>query len=164
MDYRFRPISKLCAKTGQPLQPGSVCYSVLVDRDGTLERLDFSEAGWSGMPENGVGYWKCVVPQPVTHDAKTLDPEQLFGYFEQLVEETNPRQQKICYVLALYLLQRRRLKLDGSCVKDDVEILQLSGSRGEGPYEIRDQQLPKAEITELQQALNQQLTMEWNAA
>lgn len=164
MDYRFKPISKTCAGTGQPLIPGSVCYSTLVERNGVLERLDFSEQGWTGVPDDAVGFWKCLVPQQEPRQAATTDPETLFSYFEQLVEDTNPQQEKICYVLALYLLQKRRLKLDGSALHDDQEFLQLSGSRGEGPFEVRDQRLPKDEIAELQRLLNQQLTTEWNAA
>ena len=164
MDYRFKPISKTCFATGEPLVPGTTCYSLLVEVDGQYERRDFSPEGWSGLPEQSVGFWKCRVPEPEQKHAATVDSEALLQYFEQIVEETNPQQQKICYVLALYLLQRRRLRLDGSRTEDDVEYLVLSGSRGEGPYEVRDHQLPQEEIQELQQSLNQQLTLQWNAA
>lgn len=164
MDYRFKPISNVCATTGDPLVPGEVCYSVLFDRDGVYERQDFSRQGWTGIPEGAVGYWKCLVPFPETRQAATVDPETLLQYFEQLQENPNPRQEKLSYVLALHLLQKRRLKLEESRTVDDVESLVLTGSRGEGPYEIRDQQLTQAEISELQADLNQQLTLEWNAA
>ncbi len=164
MDYRFKPINKTCAGTGQPLIPGSQCYSVLVEKNGIFERLDYSEEGWQGIPEGGIGCWRAQVPIPEEKRAETTDPETLMNYFEQIVENSNPHQEKICYVLALYLLQRRRLKLDGAEERDNVEYLQLSGSRGEGPFEVRDQQLPKDEISELQILLNQQLTTEWNAA
>ena len=164
MDYRFKPLSKTCAGTGEPLVPGSVCYSALVEINGSLERVDYSEEGWDGLPEGGVGYWKSKVPEVEKKQVATTDPEALMGYFEQIIEESNPQQEKISYVLSLYLLQRRRLKLDGSTQRDGVEYLQLSGSRGEGPYEVRDQQLPKDEISALQVVLNQQLTTEWNAA
>lgn len=164
MDYRFRPLSKTCAGTEKPLVPGTICYSVLVEKNGTQERLDFSEEGWTGMPDGGLGVWKSIVPEAPDKQVSTTDPETLMSYFEQVVEDSNPQQAKISYVLALYLLQRRRLKLDGSVVRDAVEFLQLSGSRGEGPFEVRDQQLPEGEIAELQQVLNQQITTEWNAA
>lgn len=164
IDYRFRPISKTCAGTGEPLLPGEVCYSVLIENRGTYERVDYSAAGWKGLPDNAVGYWKCLVPVPASREAATADPERLMQFFEQLIESPNPRQEKLAYVLALHLLQRRRLKLDGSRCADDGEYLELSGSRGEGPFEVRDQQLSEAEIAELRAALNQQLTLEWDAA
>lgn len=164
MDYRFKPISKTCYATNEPLQPGSECYSVLVEVNGQFERRDYSPKGWQGRPEESVGFWKCRVPEPEQKHASTVDPETLLQYFEQLLEEGNTQQQKLCYVLALYLLQRRRLKLDGSKTSDDAEYLLLSGSRGEGPYEVRDQQLDQAEMESLQLAINQQLTTQWNAA
>ncbi|WP_437203937.1 hypothetical protein [Planctomicrobium sp. SH664] len=164
LDYRFKPISKVCAKTGAPLIPGAVCYSVLVIKDGEFERLDFSEAGWQGLPSEAVGYWQCIVPTPAPRQAATTDAETLLRYFEQLIEAANPQQEKLAYVLALFLLQKRRLKLDGSRVDDEGEFLQLSGSRGEGPYEVRDQQLSSEEMAALRQALDQQLTTSWEAA
>ena len=164
MDYRFKPISKNCAGTDKPLVPGTLCYSVLVERNGVQERLDFSEEGWTGLPEGGVGCWKSLVPEGARKQVSTTDPETLMSYFEAVFEDPNPQQAKISYVLALYLLQRRRLKLDGSVEKEGAEFLQLSGSRGEGPFEVRDQQLPQEEITELQSLLRNQITSEWNAA
>ena len=47
MDYHLKPLGKTCATTGKPLAPGSVCHSVLVERDGMLMRLDFSDEGWT---------------------------------------------------------------------------------------------------------------------
>ncbi|TWT57003.1 hypothetical protein KOR42_03600 [Thalassoglobus neptunius] len=164
MDYRFKPISKTCAGTGEPLVPGEICYSALIEKDGSYDREDYSEAGWNGLPEGGIGFWKCIVPQPEQKSVSAIDPESLLQYFEQIVDQTNPQQQKLTYVLALSLLQRRRLKLDGSTVRDDVEYLQLSGVRGEGPYEVRDQQIPESELQQLQSALNEQLSSQWDAA
>lgn len=164
MDYRFRPINKTCAGTGQPLVPGAVCYSVLVERNGQQERLDFSADGWTGLPEGAVGFWKCHVPIPAARQVATTDAETLLKYFEQLVEGGNPHHERLSYVLALYLLQRRRLKLDSARERDGVEYLELSGSRGEGPYEVRDQQLTEAEMTQLRQMLDQQLTAGGEAA
>ena len=157
-DYRFKPISKTCAATGEPLAPGSVCRSVLVERNGEYERLDFSEAGWTGLPDGAVGSWQCIFPEPEVKQAATADPESLMQLFEQLVDSPNRQQEKLLFVLALYLLQRRRLKLDGSRVDGEQEYLVLSGSRGEGPFEVLDQQLSESEMAELRQALDAQLT------
>ncbi|MCA8995985.1 MAG: hypothetical protein KDA80_03345 [Planctomycetaceae bacterium] len=164
MDYRFRSMSKTCAKTGRPLEPGSTCYSVLIEKNGEFQRQDFSQEGWDGLPEEAIGFWKCKVPLPEAKDAATVDPEALMQYFEQLQESPNQQQERLLYVLALFLLQRRRLRLDGSATLDDVEYLQLSGSRGEGPFEVRDQKLSQEEISELTAALNHQLTIGWEAA
>lgn len=164
MEYHFRPLGKSCAGTGQPLEPGAAVISVLVERDGELVRLDYSAAGWQGPPEGMVGQWRSEVPRPVTTSMRTVDPEAMLAYFEQVLEDANPAQEQIAYVLALYLLQRRRLKLEGARGDEDGQFLQLSGSRGEGPYEVRDQQLADDEIKRLQADVHIAMQSEWNAA
>lgn len=164
MEYHFRPLGKTCAATGNPLQPGTVVQSVLFERHGQFERLDFSVAGWTGMPGGALARWRCRVPEPVRQSQAPLDPESLLSYFEQLVEDANPAHDKLRYVLALFLLQRRRLKLDGSRHDGERDLLQVSGSRGEGPYEIVDQQLAEAEIRQLQGEIAQLMNTEWKAA
>lgn len=164
MDYHVKPLGKTCAATGQPIEPGSRVVSVLVERDGELQRLDYTRAGWQGPPPGTVGQWQCVAPVPETTAARSIDPEALLGYFEQLLEDANPAQEKLAYVAALYLLQRRRLKLEGARADGELAYLQLVGSRGEGPWEIRDQQLADDEVKQLQAQMHHCLQAEWNAA
>ena len=161
MEYHFRPIGKTCAGTGKEFVPGTVCHSVVVERDGQVVRLDYSAEAWQGPPADAIGTWKCVVPQPASTSAPSLDPEALMRCFEQMAEDSNPAQDRFRYVLALLLLKKRRLKLEGTRDDGDILYLEVIGSQGEGPFEIRDLQLPPNEIDELQQALNTQLVTEW---
>ena len=164
MEYHFRPLGKTCAGTGGPLEPGTIVESVLIERQGHFERLDFSPGGWTGMPGEALARWRCRVPIPQKQTETQLDPDALLSYFEQLVEDANPAHDQLRYVLALFLLQKRRLRLDGSRTDDDGDVLELSGSRGEGPYEIANQQLAETEIKALQAEISQLMTSEWNAA
>jgi len=161
MDYHLKPIGKTCASTGEQLPPGSLCHSALVEENGHFVRVDFSEDGWNGPPEGSIGHWKSVVPEVSQTTAKPLDADALMRYFEQLAEDTNPVQEKFRYVLALLLLQKRRLKIDGTRRDGDIEYLQLSGTRGEAPVEVRDHHLAEEEIKQIQQGLDAQLASEW---
>jgi len=162
MDYHLKPIGKVCAATGADLTPGTTCHSVLLEEHGQLTRIDYSAEGWDGPPVGTIAHWKCVVPETESGDAKPLDTEGLMRYFEQLVEDANPAQEKFCYVLALLLLQKKRLKLEGSRDMDGTEALELIGSQGEGPFELRDQQLTGDEIQSLQESVNVHLATEWS--
>ena len=82
-------------------------------------------------------------------------------YFEQLYESPNQVQEKFLYVLALFLVQKRRLKLDGSRNEDEASYLQLTGTHGEGSFDIRDQNLDESEVEQLQQQLNSQFLEDW---
>ena len=136
---------------------------MLVNQEGELNRLDYSAEGWVGPPVGTVGQWQSDVPNVET-TARTVDPDALLAYFEQVLEDANPAQEQIAYVLALYLLQRRRLKLEGARTDDDGQFLQLVGSRGEGPFEVRDQQLSDDVIKRLQAEIHVAMQTEWKAA
>jgi hypothetical protein len=161
MDYQLKPLGKTCTATGQPLAPGSVCHSVVVERNGQFVRLDYSSGSWKGPPADAIGYWQTRVPEP--KHAHHIDPDALMRYFEQLCEEGSPNQDVSRYVSALMLLKMKRLKLDDVRRDEDGEHLQLSGLRGEGAFEARHLQLPDDELAGLQQQLKAQLAGEWTA-
>jgi hypothetical protein len=162
VDYQLKTIGKTCTRTGKDLTPGETCHCVVVERDGQFVRLDFSEDGWEGTPAGTVGEWTTIVPE-VSAKPQAINFESLMRYFEQLCEDANPGHDQMRYVLALLLLQKRRLRLEGSRTDDDGnEYLQLIGSKSEGPFEVVDQQLDETQIAQLQSTLNRQMESEWN--
>ena len=174
MDYHLKPVGKTCAHGGERLEPNTVCVSVLVEREGELVRLDYCEADWPGAPEGTIGLWRCTVPEPEILANRPLDPDGLMRYFEQLseglgtlqggqlAEDADPLQQKLRYVIALLLLQKRRLKLDGSRLEGAREVLEFTGARGAGRFEVPDCKLADEEIEGLQDQLNEQMQYEWS--
>ncbi|MFK7819554.1 MAG: hypothetical protein AB8G99_12620 [Planctomycetaceae bacterium] len=150
MDYNIKPLGRTCSRTGEPLAPGSLCYSALVLEQGELVRQDFSEEGWSGPPENALAHWRAATPDAVEEKVNPLDPDVLFEYFERLSEEPNELQEKMRYVLALLLVRKRRLQIEGTRTDDDESYLMFAGVRGEGNFEVRDPDLSDSEIEELQ--------------
>ncbi|MCA9040760.1 MAG: hypothetical protein KDA65_10465 [Planctomycetaceae bacterium] len=158
MDYKLRPIGKTCASSGEPLEPGSVCYSVVIERQGQFVREDYSEKAWQGPPENALGFWQSIVPNFDKGKPKVLDSEALMQYFEQLSEEGNEAAEKNRYVIALMLLQKRRLIIEDSRQDGEEEFLICSGKQGEGPFEIKNFALPEGEVKELQDQLRASLS------
>ena len=152
-DYNVKPVGRTCAATGKDLVPGSLCHSVLVEKDGVMMRLDYSQEGWNPAPAGRLAHWRCEVPEQAVGAKKTLDVDELMRQFEQFSEEASPAHDKFRYVLALLLLQRRRLRLEGTKVIDDQEFLEVTGLRGEGTFLVPDQQLDDAEIQEMQAAI-----------
>ena len=163
MDYHVKPLGKICSATGKPLAPGSVCHSVLVERDGNLVRLDFSDEGWTGPPPNHLGHWSVAVPEAADPRLTRIDPEIAMRYFEQLSEEASPVHEQTRYALALVLLQQRKLKLENVRFEDDDEYLELSGVHGEGNFEVRNYHLDDSETQRLQLELKTQIASEWQS-
>ncbi len=162
MEYQFRPIGKKCAATGKDLVPGEQCVSVLVEKQGELQRLDFSEEWWKGPPEGSLGVWKCLVPRPAEVRREPLDTTALMTCFEQLTEEANPAREGLRYILALLLVKKKRLRLEGSRTEGEDEYLQLAGAQGEGACEVRDLNPTDEEVQQWQRELNVYLASEWS--
>ncbi len=161
MDYQVKPVGRTCVATGRELVAGETCHSVLVEQDGETIRLDFSEEGWNGPPEGCLAEWTTTVPE-FDQKPKAIDLESLMRYFEQLCEDANPAHDQLRYVLALLLLQKRRLRLEDPRTDEDGNaFLQFIGSKSEGPFEVPDQQLSEEEIVSLQAALHAQLQSEF---
>ena len=152
-DYNVKPIGRICAGTGKELVPGSLCHSVLVEKNGELQRFDYSDEDWTQPPEGFLAHWRCEVPEAAAATKKNFDPDELMRQFEQLCEEASPAQDKFRYVLALLLLQKRRLKLEGTKTVDDQEFLELNGARGEGIFLILNQDLEDAEVQQMQESI-----------
>jgi hypothetical protein len=161
MEYQFRPIGRKCATTGAELVPGSLCHSILIERNGELMRLDYSEAGWKGPPPEAIGVWTCQVPKPLEIRHEPLDTNALMRCFEQLSEEGNPARDGLRYILALLLVKKRRLKLDGTRAEGNEDYLQLSGAHGEGAWEVRDPNPTDDDVQQWQRDLNVYLASEW---
>ncbi len=153
MDYNIRPISKNCAATGEPLVPGEQCWSVLIEVDGKISRLDYSTASWDGAPEDSIGHWRCEVPADADAGKRKIDADSLFDYFVQLCESPNKTEQDYQYVLALLLLRKRRLILEDSIEIDDTPAMKLIGTGGEGPFEVMERELTDDQIAQLQDQL-----------
>ena len=135
------------------MTPGTVCRSALVERDGRFERLDYALAAWNGAPEGVIGHWRCRVPAATTPQVRRLDPEELLAQFERLEDTGHEQVRRLRYVLALLLLQRKRLVLEDCRSEDDINWLIIVGTKGEGPFEVRDEQLGPEEIAAIQREL-----------
>ena len=160
MNYHLKPVGKTCAATGKELVPGMKCHSALVEKHGELIRIDFSHEGWDGPPQGTVGHWYFTLPHVVESKTRPSDANYFMRYFEQLSEDLNPAQEKFRYILSLLLLQKKKLKIQNTRLDEDVEYLELIGIHGEGPFEVKQQNLSNEEIEQLQQDLNSHLYTE----
>lgn len=160
MDYRIKPLGRVCAASGELLEPGSLCHSVVLREGDEWKRLDFAPGNWTGAPEGTIGTWTCRVPQPDAKPAK-IDPDALMRYLEQLTEEARPDREPLRYVLALLLVRKRRLEIEETRSDDEGEALVFNGLRGEGRFEVADPQLDEEAVSALQAELDLRLSVGW---
>ena len=159
MQYPLGTLAKTCAGSGQPLAPGAECVTALVLSGGEIRRQDFLHSAWDLPPEGTIAHWPSRVPEQT--GPRIVGPEELFAQFEQLDDEAVPATERTRYVLALSLLKAKRLELvsatesqkdGGGDEAEHFRVLTLLGSRSEGPFEVRDFELPEEEIAAIHAA------------
>jgi len=135
------PVSKpigTCAATGAVIAPGERFVATLVQREGVdeLERLDFSAAAWeSGQrplpPLALFASWGGIMPTGESKKKLLLNDDEVLDLFEQLGEANTAKQLSFRFILALLLVRRRVLTLEGNkpgflCVKIKRPIAEMA--------------------------------------
>ncbi|MCB9840081.1 MAG: hypothetical protein H6809_00330 [Phycisphaeraceae bacterium] len=123
----------VCAATGRPLEVGERFVAVLVEPTAGagggpagLERLDFSVAAWDDgrRPEGEVfAFWRSVVAAPGAKKRQLVDDAALVDLFEQLEGASEARKVAFRYLLALVLVRKRLLHMEGTRTLDGASVL-----------------------------------------
>jgi hypothetical protein len=135
LDYDVQRCSRRCAATDRELKDGEACYSVLVAEGAAVVRRDYAAASWHGPPENALGFWKTTVADPNMGRLHWAPNDVMLHYFERLLDD--PTAEDTRYVLALLLVRRRVLRLDGrEADAAGRDMLVLHSSRSDTQYRV----------------------------
>lgn len=134
IDFEVQHCTRHCAVTGRELRPGEVFYSVLIaDRDG-WRRMDYSVEAWHGPPNDCIAWWRTQLPA-ASQKRRWAPGEVMLRWFEELAG--CPDQADLRYVLALLMVRRRILRLEGSRrAENNQEVLTLFCPRNDTSYEV----------------------------
>ncbi|HFB98783.1 MAG TPA: hypothetical protein ENJ62_06555, partial [Bryobacterales bacterium] len=108
-DFEVGRASRVCAKTGEPLKPGDVYYSMLLWEDGRLVRKDIRADAWEEPAEACIGWWQCEVPRPPAKSRGWAPDEVLLRVLAEM-DDDHDEQAVLRFVLALLLVRRRVLR------------------------------------------------------
>lgn len=134
-EFDIQRSTKRCAKTEREFRPGETYYSVLVSEGAEIVRYDYSQEAWSEPPENTVGWWKSLMPEPNSKKVNWAPNDVMLHYFEQL--ENDPTKADVRYVLALLMVRRRIVRLeDTETDEEGHEQLVLYCPKNEADYKI----------------------------
>lgn len=150
-DYQISPSTRRCALSGRELKPGERYFSVLLDESGKFVRKDYAADSWSGPPTSqAVGFWQAKVPNGSAPRRPAVDEEMLVECLSHMEGTTELSAQKFRYVLALFLLRRRRLRLEETRKQGEVEVLSLRCMRSGERFSVIDPSLSDAEFESVQ--------------
>ena len=155
-NYQVARFTGLCARTGEPLEPGTECVATLCERieDDGLDRQDFSLSAWEAgaRPERLFSFWRTTVPEPRQRRKILLDDQVLMDLFEALAEDDRPQRVAFRFVLALILLRKRLLKFVGRTGEGENErwlMLPRKADPDRTPDEVVNPQLTDDDVREL---------------
>lgn len=151
----------VCARTGRTLEVGERYVAALVEPKlgAPLERMDFSLAAWDDgarpeAPTRLFGFWRAQVQAPGAKKRLLVDDAALVDLFEQLEGVTEARKVAFRYLLALVLVRKRLLVMEGT--KAGVLLVRHKGTAlppergGDGPafVEVVDPGLDRTALEE----------------
>ncbi len=156
MDFDVQRCSRHCAATERELSPGEAYYSALVEHGDAVERLDYSQQGWSGPPADTVAWWKSRIPERTSKKKRWAPNEVMLRFFEELDRKKDePRSQDdMRYVLGLLLVRRRVLRQEESESDErGNEVLVLYCPRRDATYRLPTAVPDAVRIDEIQEEL-----------
>lgn len=134
IDFEVQRCTRHCAVTGRELKPGEVFYSVLIPDQEGWRRMDYSLEAWHGPPDECIAWWRTQLPT-ASQKRQWAPGEVMIRWFEELADR--PDQADVRYVLALLMVRRRILRLEGSRrAENGTEILTLFCPRNDNTYEV----------------------------
>lgn len=136
-EYEIQRCTRRCAASGRELKDGETCYSVLVAEGGQVIRYDYAPEAWSGPPPTAIGWWRTTVADPQAGRLTWAPHEVMLSYFESL--RGDPATEDVQYVLALLLVRRRVLLVEGH-ERDEAgrAVLVLHCPRTDAQYRVAE--------------------------
>ena len=133
MDLKLHRPQSVCSRTGRGFAPGDPFYSALVRAPEGLLRIDVATDAWDEPPAEAIAWWRSVCPEPSAAGPTLAPIDVLLDALEAF--EGSEADAAVRYLLALQLVRRRVLKLEGPA-SDDESVLVFSCRRRECEYRM----------------------------
>lgn len=137
MDYKIHRPQTACSSTGRVFAAGEEFFSALIRGSGGLERRDLAADAWDGPPSGTIAWWRSRHLPPGEGGPVLAPIDVLLDALEALEEQ--PGEEPLRYLLALQLVRRRALRIEGAGGDgvDDHGTVVFSCRRRERDYRLR---------------------------
>lgn len=158
MEWNISKNSKKCLSCDVDFIDKDEFFSALLDNGNTFDRKDFCPNCWNECDKRTVfSFWKSRVPDNNEQPKPVINTNAILDLFFKLESEVNEKSKiNLRYVLALFLIRKKLLKLKSSEMQGENEQLILYY-----PKESRDIELlnPKLTSDEINQITNEIKTL-----
>lgn len=157
MVYDFTGGSRRCARSGRELKPGEQHMVALFERDDKLVREDVALDAWQIPPEGAFAWWQTRVPTDGQSSKLVIDDGLVYDCFIRLDGDAEPQKVNFRYVLALWLLRKRKLKFEEVQKDAGQEWLLLRETKAKKMHKVLDPHLTEEAIGQVQQEVEAML-------
>ncbi len=160
-EFKIRSSGKECLECRKRFQVGEAFYSLLRLEGERAEREDRCGECWEKFRPPGDCIWWRTRRREEKGGKKRLDFESIQALFFQVLEDPRPEVTGLRYVTALLLVRKKKLKLLGTVLGEEGEVLRLSLPGGEGKIlEVPVPPLDDQALETLKNQLKEALTLE----
>ncbi len=147
MEWSINRGSHVCYLCEKTFPEEEVYLSALYDENNEFLRKDFCDECWDKRDrENSFSHWKTKIskkPEKVEKYAKT---DVFYDLFNQLENEKDLSRVNFRYVLSLYLMRKKVLRLKSSHKSNENEYLVLYNVREDNDTEVLKPRLNEEEV------------------
>jgi hypothetical protein len=146
-----------CCGCGKQFPANRLLFSCLIEGEGDFERRDLCADCWEeGAPEDLFCFWRTrrmtVARKPV------LDTAVMFEFFDRLDGAEDEQKRAFRFVLALYLMRRKELKLVEVSRREEGETLVLRRRSDGQRVEVGNPGITEERLEEIASRLSQLLS------
>ena len=147
MEWYINKGSKVCVLCERTFAEEEVYLSALYDENNAFTRKDFCVECWDKKREGDLfSYWKTKVPKKPETVQRYANIDVFYDLFNKLENENDVSRVNFRYVLSLYLMRKKVLKLKTSHKSNGNEYLVLHNVKEGKDTEVLKPQLSKEEV------------------
>ncbi|MFQ5863330.1 MAG: hypothetical protein ACE5IC_09460 [Candidatus Brocadiales bacterium] len=154
MNWDIVKNSGTCTRCEKTLQEEEAFYSSLFLDNTFFLRKDFCENCWNNNPDTSFfSFWKTRIPKKGEPKRRVIDNTAIFTLFLRLGEHgehhDEPWAKNLRYVLALFLMRKKLLKLKNQGRDDMGEFMELYSTEEDKLFKIHNPNLSEEEVVRL---------------
>ncbi len=147
MEWYINKGSRVCVLCEKTFAEEEVYLSALYDENNTFTRKDFCVECWEKKDDGDIfSYWKTKVPKKPETVQRYANIDVFYDLFNKLENENDVSRVNFRYVLSLYLMRKKVLKLKTSHKSNGNEYLVLHNVKEGKDTEVLKPQLSKEEV------------------
>lgn len=153
-DWRVGRRGGTCAGCSAAFAPGRDAVSALYAAGESFERRDWCGACFQDAERRGspFSWWSAPVPEPEQRKA-VFDLGVAREFLQRLLRDGDPARASLRWLLALLLMRKRIVVVEGQEVRDGVEILTVRIPPADEVWEMPAVEIDEAETDRLREEL-----------